>query len=247
MVSELPLLLYTVLGGLAAGLYAGLALFPQARSAKRPWFVPALALALLACGGIALLFHLGHAERMLNAFRNIQAGITQEGYITVILGIIIVADLVYALVKKAGLRWLEIAGGIAGILFMLITSNAYFKLVPIAALHSWETFALFLASDLAMGFVLAVLLIDNEDAKARANRVSTILAGVAALAMLLEGLHYSACGVSASAIFVGAAFAVAAAACALLARKYGKALYVTAFALVFVAATLSRYGFYLAI
>lgn len=247
MFSEMPLLIYTVLGGLAAGVYAGLALYPQARSERRPWLVPVVALVLLAIGGIALLFHLGHFERMLLAFRNIQAGITQEGYITAILGIIIVIDLIYTLVKKAGLRSLDIIGGIAGVLFMIITANAYFSIITIAALHSWITFFLFLASDLAMGFALVVVFIENGEVKVKANKVAAILACVAVVAILAEGLHYGSCGVSASALYIGAVCAAAGAACAFLAPKQARGLYVAAFCLIFAAAAISRYGFYLAI
>ena len=69
MISELPLFLFTLLGGTAAGIYAFSAIFPKALQGKKNLIGPTIALVLLAVGGVALLFHLGRPERMLKALQ----------------------------------------------------------------------------------------------------------------------------------------------------------------------------------
>ena len=78
MISEFSLFLFTLLGGTAAGAYVFSWAFPAGKGKKR-WLLPLVSLVLLAIGGVALLLHLGHPERMFYAFTNLSAGITRAG------------------------------------------------------------------------------------------------------------------------------------------------------------------------
>lgn len=248
MFSELPLFIFTLAGGLAAGIYAAVACFPKTESSKRAWLVPTVALALLAIGGIALLMHLGHPERMLKAFRNIGAGITQEGYATIVFGIVVAIDLVLALTKKASPRALRIVGAIVGLVLVLVMANAYFSIITNHAMHSWETFALFILSAAAMGFSFAAMVCGSAEEAVLPAKTTAALGVLAALAMILEGVHYMANGVSIAPFAIGAVIAVAGAACAWLAStKKSMNLLVVAFVCLVAAAAVTRYGFYMAI
>ena len=100
MISEFPLFIFTTLGGIAAGAYVARAIEPLKVGRTASWAFPLFALALLAVSGFALLGHLGQPLRVLNAFSNPAAGITQEGIVTVLFGVAVVAD--FALCLKRG-------------------------------------------------------------------------------------------------------------------------------------------------
>ena len=69
MITEFALFVFTTLGGLAAGLYILAALFPV-EGKRNNLIITIVPLVMLAIGGVALLGHLGHPERMFNAFAN---------------------------------------------------------------------------------------------------------------------------------------------------------------------------------
>lgn len=248
MFSELPLFFFTLAGGLAAGMYAAMACFPKIENTKRTWLVPAVALVLLAIGGVALLMHLGHPERMLKAFRNISAGITQEGYATIVFGIVVVIDLILTLKNKASSRPLRIVGAVVGLILVLVMANAYYTIITNHALHSWETFALFVTSAAAMGFAFAVMVSGSTDEIVLPAKTTAILGILAAVAMIFEGVRYMANDVSIVPFVVGAVIAIAGAICAwLVSEKKVPGLAVVAFVCLLIAVAVTRYAFYLAI
>ena len=111
MITEFALFIFTMIGGLACGLYIIAALFPV-EGKRNNLLVSIVPLVLLAIGGIALLMHLGHPERMFNAFANPEAGITQEGICTTLFGIVLVIDLALTWFKEGAPRALRIVGAI---------------------------------------------------------------------------------------------------------------------------------------
>ena len=246
MISEMPLLIFTVLGGLAAGIYAVACFAPKAVEGKKPWVIPAITLVLLAIGGVALMFHLGHPERFLLALRNISAGITQEAYATMAFGVVVLIDLVLSLAGKQASRALRIVGTVLGIVLVLVMANAYFGITSVAAMHNVMTFVVFLACAAAMGATCILAMSTAED-NAKLARIAGILVGVAAASMLIEGIVYAGAGLAIAPHVIAAVLAAAGCACVFLFPKKGRVLAIAAFVLVFVAVVISRYAFYLAI
>lgn len=246
MISEFPLFLFTLLGGIAAGLYAAAAVFPLSADKKRPWLVPTVAVVLLGIGGVALLFHLGRPERMFLAFANIQAGITQEAYASIAFGILIVVDLVLALVTKKSNRVVRVIGAVLGLVLVCVMAGAYTAYSNVAAWASWITFALFITGAYASGVAVATLLDNGFYTKKTEKLTAGGVYALFALAAVLEGVHYSAVGQSATLFVMGAIFGAAAAVCAFAGKKLNTTL-VWIIAIVLVAGVaFARYGFYLA-
>lgn len=246
MLSEMPLFLFTLLGGLAAGIYGLTVIFPQKSEGKKQLVVPVVVIALLACGGIALLFHLGRPERMLLAFRNLNAGIAQEGWATMAFGIVVAIDLVLVLTKKVTPKVLRIVGAIFGLVLVVAMANAYFAISVNKALHSPVTFALFIFAAVAMGASFVGAFGESED-KERLAKVASAAGALLAVSIFLECLPFGEAGLSVIPFALAGVVAAAGIACCWLAPKKGTGFAYASFALIVVAVVVSRYGFYLAI
>ena len=107
MISEFSLFVFTTLGGLGAGLYAAAALSPV-QGKRANLLVPIITLVCLGIGGVALLLHLGHPERLFNAFANPGSGITQETIVSMVFGALVVVDLALTFFKGASPRALRV-------------------------------------------------------------------------------------------------------------------------------------------
>ena len=113
------------------------------------------ALAFLAVGGCASIFHLQRPQRFFNAFSNPKSHLTQEGLITPLLGI---ALLLVGFGVGGGVA--EVAALILSLAFLLCTGLAY----QMKSRPAWNT-----------GFVLALFLLTA----AEAGFVGTALAAAA--------------------------------------------------------------------
>ena len=248
MLSELPLFLFTLLGGLASGIYCFSVVFPKTREGNKQIFVAIVVLALLACGCIALLFHLGRPERMLLAFRNLSAGIAQEGWATIIFGIVVVIDLALCIAKKTVPFALRVIGLVLGVVLVAVMANAYYSITINAALHSIFTFSLFILTAAAMGIsFLQAFGARAEEADKNQNLASLITLALATVAIFLECIPYGTAQLSVIPFALAGVIAAAATACTWLEPKKGISFAYAGFALIVIAAVISRYGFYLAI
>ncbi len=249
MISEFPLFVFTTLGGLAAGAYATSAAFPAGRDAKRAWLLPLACLALLAAGLVGLPLHLGRPERLLIALTQPGAMIAQEAYWSMALGIIMLVDLVVTKRKGAAPRALRIVGAVVALGLMAVMANAYFVSVAVPAWASWQTFAFYVFGDLAMGAALLAL-IDRELLGRGSYAIAApTLSVLAAVACALEAAHFASADADAVLLIVGAVLAVAGTAAAVAAKSGkmpAKTVAPVAFACLFVAVAVARYGFYAA-
>lgn len=153
MISEFPLFVFTTLGGLGAGFYFACTIW-SVEGKRKNVFVAFISLALLVIGGIALMLHLGHPERLLNAFSNPAAGITQEAVVSTLFGACLFLDLVICFFKgkvEKPLRWICSA---LGIVLSCVMGYAYFSYASMDAWHAFPTIPLFVFGNLAMGFAL---------------------------------------------------------------------------------------------
>jgi anaerobic dimethyl sulfoxide reductase subunit C (anchor subunit) len=155
MISEFPLLVFSVFTGIAAGAYFISLFFSEKETeSKRSWLFPALCALLLGVGLLGTLTHLQHPERFLNAMANPTAMITQEAYWSIGFGGILVIDALLSRFRNRAPRILRIAGAITASGLMVVTSLAYVMSIGVAAWRGIATFPLFLVGDLAMGAVL---------------------------------------------------------------------------------------------
>lgn len=248
MISEFSLFLFTLLGGTAAGAYVFASVFPMTESKKR-WLLPLAALVLLAIGGVALLLHLGHPERMFYAFTNPSAGITREGLATGLFGVLLVVEFILALRSgKPTPKVLSILTAIAGVILLVVMGLAYVEFHGVPAWANWTTMPLFIVGGLSAG-ACALPLFDSSIAR---NNTFAICAAVAnvlfACSAVATGAHFASFGFSIMPFICAAVLAVAAAIVAYLAKsREGIAFPALAFVLAFVAVIVARYAFYMAV
>lgn len=244
MISEFSLFVFTTLGGLGAGMYAASAVFPV-QGKRLNVAVPLFTLIFLGLGGIALLLHLGHPERMFNAFANPGTGITQEAIASMVFGAIAVIDLALSFFKGESPRALRIVGAVVGVVLCCIMGMAYYAYESIAAWHAFTTIPFFLCVDLSVG----ILLLGAINKQAAENKTfvwtSIVLALIAAVSFAAAGVHFLNTGLSPYP-FAGACVmaVVAAGAVYLVEKRQDAGMYWAAFALMFIAVVIARYAFY---
>ena len=137
-----PLILFTTFVAWSAGLFGAqgaAALAGEGRRAQMPALVGSAA--LLAVGGVAVLFHLEHFERIFNGFGNPTSGITQELVCVVVVGALMVVAFV-VLRRAAGgdeapalPKWLAALMIAAAALLVLVTGHSYMM----AARPAWDS------------------------------------------------------------------------------------------------------------
>ena len=246
MITEFALFVFTALGGLAAGLYIIAALFPV-EGKRNSLAITIVPLVCLAIGGIALLGHLGHPERMFNAFANPQAGITQEGFTTMLFGVVLVIDLALTWFKDGAPRALRYVGAIFAALLMLAMSFTYYNYVSMPMWHAIPTFPLFIVGDLAIGGLFIAALDENTAGNKTLTTVNGVLAGLLAVSLVGSAVVFQGCGLSPIPFAVGAI--VAAAVAVYVFTSWSKAtgtLRWGLFVVLFVGLIIARYAFYAA-
>lgn len=248
MISEFPLMLFTVLTGIAIGAYVGAALFPKKGSDEKAWIFPLVALILLACGGFAAMGHLGRPQMMMNVLNNPGSSITMEGICTGIMAVIAIVDLVLAKQKGEANRGIRIVGAIAGLIFMCIVTSVYVKSYGNPAWMAAPTYLMFVVGDLAAG-VAAWKLFADEDNKTL-NLAICALNALFAVVLAWQAATFSGFGVD-GVMFLGAGavFAAATAVVAYMAsagKMQGSTAAYAIVVLAVIALFLARYGFYAA-
>ena len=243
MISEFPLFVFTLLGGAAAGAYAFLPIYSPEKEG-RPWLAPLAALLLLAVGGIALLTHLGHAERMFYAFSNPTSGITLEGYSMITFGILAVADLVVCFAKKAPVAPLRIAAGVAGLLLLCAMGYAYASFAAVPEWGTWQTWLLFLSGNLALGSLLAALVSEDSSGNSKAMGASMAVLALAAFSLVVEAVLFNSLGRSVVPFVIGTLLVCASIAMLFARKKAAKWAVPGALVLAFIGIAVARYAFY---
>ena len=246
MITEFALFIFTTLGGLAAGLYLVAALFPV-QGKRNNLLVTIVPLVLLAIGGVALLMHLGHPERMFNAFANPEAGITQEAIASMLFGAVLVVDFILVWTKDSCPRALRIVGAVFAALLMLAMGFLYYNYLSMPMWHALPTVPLFVVGDLAMGALFIAALDENAARNRTLVTAGAVLAALLAVTLVGNAVVFQGCGLSPIPFAVAAV--VAAAIAAYLFTNWGKAgssMRWGLFAALFVAIVIARYAFYAA-
>lgn len=253
MISEFPLLVFTVFAGVAAGTYFVTPFFEGVREGGRLKRValPLICIVLLGIGLLGTLAHLQHPERFLNAFVNPTAMIAQEAYWSIAFGVVLVIDLLLSALRAAGTpRAVKVVGAVFALGLMVVTGLAYAMNYGVPAWRGWATFPLFLFGDIAVGLSLFAAM--HEGAYERKTllafgAVAEVLLGIALIGFVLQ-LFEAGEGVAPAVVALVLA-PCGALACAILARKEGKQARMLAwisFACVLVSIVVARYAFYAA-
>ena len=248
MITEFPLLVFTVLTGIAAGAYVGAALFPKKGEDARAWVFPLVALILVAVGGLSATAHLGRPAMMMNVLNNPAASLTMEGLSAGALAVVAIVDLVLA--KRAGSanRAVRIVGAIVGIVCMCIVTSAYLTSYGNAAWVAAPTWPLFVLGDLAAGLGLWMVFRGESDKNLAA--VTAVVNILFAAVLAWQAATFSGLGAAGAAcIAAGGVIAAVAAIVAAMARSGKMAPKTAALAvavIAIVALVVSRYGFYMA-
>lgn len=169
MTEMIPLIVFTVFGGIAAGALLCSA-FVDLRQPedgqgvsfiRKPAFFILVCLAALAIGLLGTLLHLGQPLRFLNGLSNPASMISQEGYWSIALGLVLIVALAMG-VKRGVPRFLTVLGGIVALGMMVVTSFAYYFAAGIPVWNGGATLPVFIVGDIAMGAALCALLIESH-------------------------------------------------------------------------------------
>lgn len=245
MISEFPLFVFTTLGGIAAGAYAARTVEPLPQNRKTAWAFALSALVLLAISGVALLGHLGQPLRVLNAFSNPTAGITQEGIVTVLFGIAVLADFAFCAKQGDSPRWLVAVTAALGLVLTIVMGLAYASLPGTPAWANASTVPFFALGDLAMGAGCYVLF-RSDALTVKAYRIYTVVVDVLAAACVAAlGAHFAGLGYAIAPFAFGAIAALVSAALAVVsAKNSSKVLAYAMLVCVVVGIAVARYAFY---
>ncbi len=248
MISEFPLFMFTTLAGIAAGAYAMNAIVPLDSHRTRPWLFGLVCLVLLGVGCLGLLFHLGHPERVFNAFRNPAAGITQEGFAAVLFGLAVLADVTIAAKGGKPVRWLQIVAAVLGVALTVAMGFAYFVTVGTPAWANPAVVPFFVAGNLAMGAGFYLLFNRAALASGVFTVYHVVVEVVTAISLAVLAAHFAACGYTGMPFIVAVVVApVATVVLNLVGRKNGSPIMAYAlFACALVGVAVARYAFYAA-
>lgn len=175
-----PLLIFSVLLGVASGTFVFMAIgeltgkFKQVRSLGA-----IIALACVVVGGIASVFHLGHPERATHLLGNLSSGLTKEIFVV---GIMVIVAAIYAVTTRknypGAAKAFGVIGGIVGLALPFIAGASYMM----AARPTWDSLTLplmYLGSGLGLGMLLMAGLVALKGDKAETSfAVKLALVGV---------------------------------------------------------------------
>jgi anaerobic dimethyl sulfoxide reductase subunit C (anchor subunit) len=246
MIAEFALFVFTTLGGLAAGLYIMAVLFPL-EGKRNNLLLSVVPLVLLGIGGVALLMHLGHPERMFNAFANPEAGITQEGITTTLFGIVLVVDLALTWFKDGAPRALRIVGAVFAALLICAMGLLYYNYQSMPMWHALPTVPLFVVGDLARGGLLVAALDEAAAQKKALATANAVLAVLLAATLVGNAVVFQGCELSPIPFAIAAVVAAAVAVYLFTnGQKAAANLRWVLFAALFVGIIIARYAFYAA-
>ena len=248
MIGEFPLFLFTLLGGAGAGAYILAAVFPlkETDDKKQKSLFPLVVLILLAISGLMLLTHLGHPERMFNAFSNPSAGITQEGITMCAFGVMVVIDLYFAYFKNTSIKAVKYVAAVFAFLLLLAMGNTYFQMLGEPACGTAAVIAFFVVGNLALGAGLIALFMDSPYTKGSFNWTSIVLYTLLAITLGAMALHFSSVALDAMPMWIGLVVAgVAPIVVAFMSQKETPSWAPIAICvLAFVGMAIARYAFY---
>ena len=245
MITEFPLLVFTVLTGLAAGAYVAAAAFPPKEQAKTPWLFAVVCLVLAAVGSLASIAHVGRPALVFGIFANPTSSLTLEAIFAGLFCVGIIVDLVMAFMKKAN-RIVTVVVAVLGIVLLLIQAHAYATSYGVVAWCSIAVWPFVLLTGVAGGFPLAQVLGAAEGGKTPSVAACALLA-VGAICGIIEAVVFNGAGADGVIVIAcGAVLMIVGAVTAYMAKDDKPAMVYATVALAIVGLIVMRYGFYMA-
>lgn len=192
MAVQWPLLIFSVLLGISSGMMVFAAAGEIKGRFKDARFILTIAaLVLVAVGGCASVFHLGHPERALHILGNINSGLSKELFAVGAMG---VATLIYAILSRksypSATKVFGILAGAIGIVLPLVAGASY----VMSARPVWDSFTLpvmYLGTGLSMGMLAAAAIVCSKG-DAADSKFARQLALVGAIAGAVSIVAYVA-------------------------------------------------------
>ncbi len=196
-----PLVIYTLLAGLGAGTFCVVAVGEWLGKAERSRLPGAItALAALAAGGVASVFHLGHVERVFNILGHLSSTISLEMISIALSGAAMVAYIVLAAQgpaswTKAALNRRKVVAAI-GFAFSVVTALMLGWSYVLSSRPVWNTWLLpllYVASAALLGlftmYVWAVVRKEEEAVITGMNKAALVAGLVLAVVLVLYGIY----------------------------------------------------------
>lgn len=175
-----PLILFTSFVCAGAGLFGIQSLYALLGKGKKGQIASLItAFALVVIGGVAVFFHLEHAERIFNGFGHISSGITQELIAVVLLVVMIVVFFIMVRRSEAVAKWAAVIGLIVALGTILVCGLSY--MMP--ARPAWDSPLQILS---LFGFALAAgaglfAFFDGEESDNAFHGILNIITGLVAV------------------------------------------------------------------
>lgn len=190
------LVLFTVISGAGAWLFACVGVDEFRQTTKKVAFPASIiAVLLLAAGGISSVTHLSHPERMLSALNHPTSGIFVEA---LLVGLCAVVAIIYAILLKRNAPVIaRRIFAVLGILLAFIFTYACGSSYMMSSQLSWNTYALplsYMGTAVPVGTSLYLLLCAARKESSEAISLAGILTAVAGVLSLGLGLAYGILG-----------------------------------------------------
>ncbi len=175
-----PLILFTTFIAWSAGTFGAQAVYALRGKADKAQ-VPALivTLVLMAIGGIAVFFHLGHWERIFNGFGHITSGITQELIMIVLMVIVMVIYFVFLRRKADDEKlpaWIAILAIVVAAVLCIVMAHSYLMAARPGWNNIWQICSIIGAAcglGPATMAVIAAVTKENSELDGKANIIGT--------------------------------------------------------------------------
>ncbi len=248
----MSLYLFTLLGGLAAGLYIFETCFKRVREGERPWLISLVVVVVFSIGLIAATTHIhsfSNAAAALSAGTlNFGAGMVWEVAASGLFFVLALIDMIIVLVKKSSFFVLRVMASLLAGFCIILMGSAYISVLgnPVWS-DAAATLLTFIAGALSLGLAVYAVLANKEYTE-KAFKISSLVVNVVlALGMLLQVVAFSGAGISVVMPVVGLIVApvasIAAVLCAAKSSNVRAITFVVCIATI-IGIAISRYAFY---
>lgn len=183
---EWPLVIFTLLSGLAGWTFFFTGLNEFTKKSEKDGFIPGvISMVLLAIGALTSVFHLSHPERIMEALGHPTSGIFTEFVLVMLCGVSILVYVICLKRKTAGgVKVFAILGMVFGVLISFMAGYSYIM----AGREAWDTIALplaYLATAAPMGASLYWVLVCRDEKAGSFAALCTIVGGGIALVIVV--------------------------------------------------------------